>query len=51
MKLFLIVFITAITFIGLTFGFGGKNLNDRSNGAKVTAAGLLALGLIAATLV
>lgn len=50
MKTFLTAFIAISAFTGLTFGFGGKTINDRSNGVKVLAAGLVALGLIAATL-
>ena len=37
-----------ITFAGFCYTFGGKTMNDRSNGAKVTSAGLLALSILIA---
>lgn len=37
-----------ITFSGFCYTFGGKTMNDRSNGAKVTSAGLLALSILIA---
>lgn len=32
----------------LCYAFGGKTMNDRSNGAKVTSAGMLALSILIA---
>lgn len=36
------------TFFGFCYAFVGKTQMDRSNGAKITAAGLIALAIIAA---
>lgn len=36
------------TFCGFCYTFGGKTQMDRSNGSKVTAAGLIALAILAA---
>lgn len=42
------IIIIISTLFGFIFAFGGKTQMDRSNGAKVTAAGLIALAIIAA---
>ena len=36
-------------FEGTVFAFGGKNVSDRANGAKVASASLIALAILAAT--
>lgn len=36
------------TFCGFCYTFGGKTQMDRSNGSRVTAAGLIALAILAA---
>lgn len=36
------------TFFGFCYTFGGKTQMDRSNGSRVTAAGLIALAILAA---
>lgn len=41
MLLFTWTLFILITFAGFCYTFGGKTMNDRSNGAKVTSAGLL----------
>ena len=41
MLLFTWTLFILITFSGFCYTFGGKTMNDRSNGAKVTSAGLL----------
>lgn len=46
MEVFAYVTICLITIVGFIFAFGGKTMNDRSNGAKVTSAGLLALAIL-----
>lgn len=48
MRAFACATITLITVVGFVFAFGGKTMNDRSNGAKVTSAGLLALSILIA---
>lgn len=48
MKTFLTATVAGVTLISWVFAFGGKNLGDRSNGARVTSAGLLALAILAA---
>ena len=48
MILFAVIFIVFMTMIGLIYTFGGKNLGDRNNGAKITAAGLVALAILVA---
>ena len=49
MKTTLLVLVTIITLISFVYAYGGKTVNERSSGAKITAAGLIALGLIAVT--
>lgn len=48
MPLFTWAFLFLITSTGFCYAFGGKTMNDRSNGAKVTSAGLLALSILIA---
>lgn len=48
MLLFTWTLFILITFSGFCHTFGGKTMNDRSNGAKVTSAGLLALSILIA---
>lgn len=50
MLLFTWTLFILITFTGTGFcyAFGGKTMNDRSNGAKVTSAGMLALSILIA---
>ena len=42
------IIIIISTVFGFCFTFGGKTQMDRSNGSKVTAAGLIALAILAA---
>ena len=48
MLLFTWTLFILITFSGFCHTFGGKTMNDRSNGAKVTSADLLALSILIA---
>lgn len=41
------IIIVALTLFSFIFAFGGKTQMDRSNGSKVTAAGLIALAILA----
>lgn len=43
----LTVFVGIVTFVGFVYAFGGKSITDRNNGARVTAAGVLALAILA----
>lgn len=40
------IFLLALTFMAFCFAFGGKNTYDRSNGAKVASAGLVAAAIL-----
>lgn len=42
------IIIIVSTVFGFFFAFGGTTQMDRSNGSKVTAAGLIALAILAA---
>lgn len=44
----LTVFVSIVTFVGFVYSFGGKTITDKNNGARVTAAGVLALAILAA---
>lgn len=42
------IIVVISTVFGFAFAFGGKTQMDRSNGSRVTAAGLIALAILAA---
>jgi len=42
------VFVAIVTFYGFLSTFGGKTITDRNNGARVAAAGVLALAILGA---
>ena len=48
MRVFLTAFVGLVTFISLVYAFGAKTITEKNNGARVTAAGLLALAILAA---
>lgn len=48
MKIIAAVVILFSAFEGTVFAFGGKNVSDRANGAKVASASLIALAILAA---
>lgn len=48
MLIFAQIITILVTFCGFSYTFGGKTQMDRSNGSKVTAAGLIALAILAA---
>ncbi len=48
MRVFLTVFVVIVTFFGFVAAFGAKTITEKNNGARVTAAGLLALGILGA---
>ena len=43
----LTAFVGLVTFIGFVYAFGAKTITEKNNGARVTAAGLLALAILA----
>lgn len=47
-KASLTVFILVVTVISFLFAFGAKTITEKNNGARVTAAGVLALAILAA---
>ena len=46
-KAALTVFLLAVTTISFRFTFGAKTITEKNNGARVTAAGVLALAILA----
>lgn len=48
MRTVLTVFVVVVTFYGFVATFGAKTITEKNNGARVTAAGLLALGILGA---
>ena len=47
MRVFLTAFVGLVTFISFVYAFGAKTITEKNNGARVTAAGLLALAILA----
>lgn len=43
----LTMFVFDVTLIGFVYAFGAKTITEKNNGARVTAAGLLALAILA----
>ena len=48
MRVLLTVFVALVTFFGFAATFGAKTITEKNNGARVTAAGVLALAILAA---
>lgn len=43
----LTVFVLVVTLISFVYAYGAKTITEKNNGARVTAAGLLALAILA----
>lgn len=47
-KAALTVFVLVVTVISFMFTYGAKTITERNNGARLTAAGVLALAILGA---
>lgn len=46
-KASLTLFVLVVTVISFVYAYGAKTITEKNNGARVTAAGLLALAILA----